>query len=38
VREAVAGRLRFLGDFAVEAVPAREDVIIAREVRGLLAQ
>ena len=36
VREAVAGRLRFLGDFAVEVVPAREDVIIAREVRALI--
>jgi acetate kinase len=38
VREAVADRLRFLGDFAVEAVPAREDVIVARHVRALLAQ
>jgi acetate kinase len=38
VREAVAGRLTFLGDFRVEALPAREDVIIARDVRALLAQ
>ena len=36
VREAVAARLRFLGDFAVEVVPAREDVIVARLVRALL--
>jgi acetate kinase len=36
VREAVAGRLRFLGDFRVEVVPAREDVVIARAVRALL--
>ena len=38
VREAVARRVRFLGDFTVEVVPAREDVIIARRVRALLAQ
>jgi acetate kinase len=38
VREAVAGRLRFLGEFAVEVVPAREDVIVARAVRTLLDQ
>jgi acetate kinase len=36
VREAVVGRLGFLGDFQVEVVPAREDVVIARAVRGLL--
>jgi acetate kinase len=36
VRDAVAGRLRFLGEFAVEVVPAREDVIVAREVRALV--
>jgi acetate kinase len=36
VREAVAGRLRFLGDFAVEVVPSREDVVIARAVRALI--
>ena len=38
VREAVAERLRFLGEFTVEAVPAREDVIVARHVRALLDQ
>jgi acetate kinase len=38
VREAVAGRLRFVGAFAVEVVPAREDVVIARHVRALLDQ
>jgi acetate kinase len=36
VRDAVAGRLRFLGAFRVEIVPAREDVVIARAVRALL--
>jgi acetate kinase len=37
VRRAVAERLRFLGDFRVAVVSAREDVVIAREVRKLLA-
>ena len=36
VREAVVDRLRFLGDFAVEVVPAREELVIAREVERLL--
>jgi acetate kinase len=36
VREAVAGRLRHLGEFAVEAVPAREELVIAAEVRARL--
>jgi acetate kinase len=36
VREAVVERLRFLGDFCVQVVPAREDVVIARAVRHLL--
>jgi acetate kinase len=36
VRSAVAERLGFLGSFRVEVVPAREDVVIARAVRGLL--
>ena len=36
VRGAVAARLRFLGEFTVEAVPAREDVMIARQVRAAL--
>jgi acetate kinase len=37
VREAVAERLAFLGRFTVEAVPAREELVIAANVRGLLA-
>lgn len=37
VREAVASRLRFLGEFRVEVVPAREEVVAAREVRAFLA-
>ena len=36
VRRAIAERLRFLGDFRVEVVAAREDLVIARAVRGLL--
>ncbi len=36
VRDAIAGRLRHLGDFAVEAVPAREELVIAAEVRARL--
>jgi acetate kinase len=36
VRDAVAGRLRFLGDFRVAVVAAREDVMVARAVRSLL--
>ena len=38
VRDAVAGRLRFLGDFDVHVVPAREDLVVARLVRALLDQ
>ena len=37
VREAVAGRLTFLGPFPVEVVPAREELVIAAGVRGVLA-
>jgi acetate kinase len=37
VRDAIAGLLGFLGDFRVEVAPAREDVVVAREVRQLLA-
>ncbi|HET7857211.1 MAG TPA: hypothetical protein VFL41_12215 [Gaiellaceae bacterium] len=37
VRDAVAERLALLGDFAVEAVPAREELVIAAEVRRFLA-
>jgi acetate kinase len=36
VRDAVVERLRFLGDFRVKVVPAREDVVIARAVRDLV--
>ena len=38
VREAVAARLAFVGDFRVAVVPAREELVIARSVRSLLAQ
>jgi acetate kinase len=38
VRDAVAARLRLLGDFEVVVAPAREDVVVARHVRSLLAQ
>jgi acetate kinase len=37
VRRAIVERLAFLGDFRVEVVRAREDVVIARAVRALLA-
>jgi acetate kinase len=37
VRDAVVERVAFLGDFLVEVVAAREDVVIARAARGLLA-
>ncbi len=36
VRDAVVGRLRFLGDFDVAVVPAREELVIAAAVRDLL--
>ena len=36
VREAVVARLAHLGDVRVEAVPAREELVIARAVRVLL--
>ena len=36
VRDEVAGRLRFLGEFNVVAVPAREELVIAEAVRQLL--
>ncbi len=36
VRDAIAERVRFLGDFTVEAVPAREELVIAAAVRDLL--
>jgi acetate kinase len=37
VRDAVAGRLAFLGGFAVEVVAAREELVIADDVRAVLA-
>jgi acetate kinase len=37
VRDAVAGRLRHLDAFDVRVAPAREDVVVARHVRTLLA-
>jgi acetate kinase len=37
VRTAVAERLGFVGDFRVEVVPAREELVIASAVEGLLA-
>jgi acetate kinase len=36
VRDAVVSQLSFLGDFDVEVVPAREELVIAHAVRGLL--
>jgi acetate kinase len=36
VRVRIAERVRFLGDFGVQVVPAREELVIARAVRGLL--
>ena len=36
VREAVADRVSFLGSFETTAVPAREELAIARGVRELL--
>jgi acetate kinase len=38
VRDAVAARLRHLGEFRVEAVPAREELVIARAVQRELGQ
>jgi acetate kinase len=36
VRERIVERVRFLGDFGVEVVPAREELVIAAETRRLL--
>lgn len=36
VRERIVERVRFLGDFGVEVVPAREELVIAEETRRLL--
>ena len=38
VRDAVAGRLAFLGEFSVEVVPAREELVIAADVRTAVAE
>lgn len=38
VRGAVVERVGFLGDFAVEVVEAREELVVARAVRELLAR
>ena len=38
VRAAVAERLSFVGEFRVEVVPAREELVIARAVEALTAQ
>lgn len=37
VRAAVADRVRFVGDFRVEAVPAREELVIAEAVQSLVS-
>ncbi|HUZ14785.1 MAG TPA: hypothetical protein VMU72_01235 [Gaiellaceae bacterium] len=37
LRERIVERLRFLGDFRVEVVPAREELVIAAETRRVLA-
>jgi acetate kinase len=36
VRERIVERVRFLGDFRVEVVPSREELVIATETRRLL--
>ncbi len=36
VRDRIVERVRFLGDFDVRVVPAREELVIARKVRHLL--
>ena len=38
VRAAVADRLRFLGEFGVDAVPAREELVIAAAVRSVVSR
>jgi acetate kinase len=37
VRGAIAERLSFLGEFKVEVTPTREEVVVARVVRGLVS-
>jgi acetate kinase len=36
VRDAISGRLRYVGDFSDEVVPAREELVIASAVRALI--
>jgi acetate kinase len=36
VRDAIFGRVSFLGEFGTQAIPAREDLVIAHSVRSLL--
>ena len=36
VRRAIVERLRHLGEFRVDVIEAREDVVVARTVRQLL--
>jgi acetate kinase len=36
VRDRIVERIRFLGDFGVEVVPAREELVIAQAVRDVL--
>jgi acetate kinase len=38
VRERIVERVRFLGDFDVHVVPAREELVIARETERVLAR
>jgi hypothetical protein len=38
VRERIVARLSFLGEFRVEVVPAREELVIARAVEELLSR
>jgi acetate kinase len=36
VRQRIVERSRFLGDFGVEVIPSREELVIATETRRLL--
>jgi acetate kinase len=37
VRERIVERVRFLGEFRVEVVPAREELLIARETERVVS-
>jgi acetate kinase len=37
VRDRITERVRFLGEFRVESVPSREELVIAAETRRVLA-